>query len=125
MGTNHSEINSPEFESELSEMLRAEGVRMAEQGARSQAMAAASMLGLLGGIDFGSLADEVREKRLYEVFRLCCYATAGMPVVHNALRVIYPELGTPEDRVAAVARMFGLLFRFDPEPLIRVMVLGE
>lgn len=107
---------------EVSEMLSDVESGLHEQGARAQALAANSMLALLGQKDFSKLKGKQRDKWINDIFRLCAYALAGMPVVYRAVGAVH-DMNT-EKSVAATVRALALLFDTDPEPLIKVMLSG-
>jgi hypothetical protein len=119
-----SKLNDSQFEDELNEMLRKVDIRMQEQGARAQAMAANSALALMGLVDFGKLEPGLREKYVFDVFRLCSYAIAGMPVVQNAMASVHRDLAR-EGHLAMIVRAFSFLFETDPESLIKTMLAGS
>ena len=123
MGGDILKPDDPTFDQKVTEMLGAFEKDSTERTARAQALTANSVLALMGLLNFSKLSPELREQRHREVFELSCYALAGMPVVQSTLAA---EYGFSEGQaVAAVVRTLGLIFRVDPEPLIKKMLGGD
>ncbi len=72
-------------------------------------------------MDFAKLEPELRERRIYDVFKFTAYSIAGMPAVQNALAFAHGGLNE-EERVKAVVRALGMAFNIDPEPLLMTML---
>jgi hypothetical protein len=106
---------------ELGGMLAGVEKRMTEQGARSQALAANSMLALLGQIECSKLSPEKRAQFVREIFGMAAYALAGLPVVQDVV-MSARELPSKEAAVRAIVRTLGFLFQVDPEPLVKQML---
>jgi hypothetical protein len=116
-------MDDPDLQKELNELLNEQEKRLGERNARDQAVAANTILALMGDLDFATLTPELRERRIYDVFTYASYAIAGLPAVQNAMAFVCGGDLNEAERVEGIVRALGMAFCVDPEPLL-VRMLG-